>query len=260
MQTIDEGAFLNTVGLKEITIPDGVKTISRFAFEGSGIEKINLPENLEVIGYGAFKSTNLKEVVIPENVNIDEAGQEAGFNNCEQLERVEFKGKTSLQYYEFEGCDNLKEIIFRQGNNIIDARYITSKATIYGLSNSSAYNFANKNGNSFCSIDPPQNRKAEKVDNTTIKLSWTAVSKNASYKVYRSNQILHQLYRYKKGKFKSALNVHKALKIKGMQSSSIEQVYSDGIGFYANNLGKRVLWLYGLKNNKLKLKTKRSIR
>lgn len=74
------------------------------------------------------------------------------------------------------------------------------------------------------------------------------------------NQILHQLYRYKKGKFKSALNVHKALKIKGMQSSSIEQVYSDGIGFYANNLGKRVLWLYGLKNNKLKLKTKRSIR
>lgn len=186
LQTIDEGAFLNTVGLKEITIPDGVKTISRFAFEGSGIEKINLPENLEVIGYGAFKSTNLKEVVIPENVNIDEAGQEAGFNNCEQLERVEFKGKTSLQYYEFEGCDNLKEIIFRQGNNIIDARYITSKATIYGLSNSSAYNFANKNGNSFCSIDPPQNRKAEKVDNTTIKLSWTAVSKNASYKVYRS--------------------------------------------------------------------------
>lgn len=186
LQTISECAFYNTVGLKEITIPDGVKTIENEAFMNSGIETINLPENLEVIEYGAFNSTNLKEVVIPENVHIDEAGSSAGFNDCEQLERVEFKGKTYLQYYEFSGCTNLKEIVFRQGNNAIDSCYITNKAVIYGLSNSSAYNFANKNGNSFYSIDSPQNRKAEKVDNTTIKLSWTSVSKNASYKIYRS--------------------------------------------------------------------------
>ena len=498
LKTINEFTFCNTVGLKEITIPDNVKTIGDCAFAYSGVEKINLPENLEFIGYRAFDSTNLKEVVIPEKTYIDEWN--AGvFINCKQLERVEFKGNTCLQSDEFRECDNLKEIIFKQGKNVIYAQYITSKAAIYGLSNSSAYNFANSNGNSFYPIDPPQNRKAEKVDNTTIKLSWTPVSKNASYKIYRfisenndyslittvdaaeytdynlpentkyyykicvcyegiegkeiegvlsssvegdltapvritakaagyntikltwkkvsgitgyyvyrktsengtykriatlknvssymdkkavggnsyyykvkayrksgskkivvnegdvsglaraneqpklvllktgktytkydvtgdgindkvslkysasgrkntltiyvngkkagtvtansfdefkgkyeiylcsvntkavflsvrfesntnDNQILHRLYRYKKGKFKSALNVHKALKIKGMQSSSIEQVYSDGIGFYANNLGKRVLWLYSLKNNKLKLKTKRSIR
>lgn len=45
LQTISECAFYNTVGLKEITIPDGVKTIENEAFMNSGIETINLPEN-----------------------------------------------------------------------------------------------------------------------------------------------------------------------------------------------------------------------
>ncbi len=186
LQTINECTFYNTYGLREITIPDGVKRIEHGAFCGSGIEKIDLPENLEYIGYSAFDSTNLKEVVVPENVNIDEVGWDAGFNDCKQLERIEFRGNTYLPYDELWNCNNLKEIIFRKRENDIYSRYITSKATIYGLSNSTAYNFANVNGNSFYPIDPPQNRKAEKVDNTTIKLSWTSVSKNVSYKIYRS--------------------------------------------------------------------------
>lgn len=188
LEYLGENAFYETISLRKVSFSEGLKNIYRYTFAESGIEEVSLPDSLEYIGYGAFENTNLKKVVIPEKVeSLYQAGGDAVFTGCEQLEWVEIKGNTSLEYYEFEGCKNLKVIIFRNSQNSIRGEYITDNAAIYGISNSTAYTFAQWNGNSFYPINAPQNCKAEKADDTTIQLSWDAVGKGMQYKIYRSS-------------------------------------------------------------------------
>ncbi len=66
-----------TVG--EYTVPDGVKTVSRYAFYGCDIGKVNLPVSLETIGLNAFyKNRSLSLVVLPPFVKTIEAEAFAG--------------------------------------------------------------------------------------------------------------------------------------------------------------------------------------
>jgi hypothetical protein len=54
LNSIPAQTFNNCKRLKEITLPEGVKTISESAFGGSGLEKIDLPNTLQTIGSSAF--------------------------------------------------------------------------------------------------------------------------------------------------------------------------------------------------------------
>lgn len=64
-------AFRNRVGLRGLTLPDTVKTIGPYAFEGcSAMASVNIPEGVEIIEAGAFMNTAVTEIDIPESVRI----------------------------------------------------------------------------------------------------------------------------------------------------------------------------------------------
>jgi hypothetical protein len=59
----------------EITVPDGVKEIKPYAFEGRSISKVTLPSSLVTIGKEAFAETALTAITLPDNVTS--LGQDA---------------------------------------------------------------------------------------------------------------------------------------------------------------------------------------
>lgn len=61
-------SLLGTHTLKDIRIPNNVKTIEKYAFCGSGIEHVELPEYLTTIGDYAFCESALQRVEIPYSV------------------------------------------------------------------------------------------------------------------------------------------------------------------------------------------------
>lgn len=86
--------FNNCSNLNQITLPDSITKIGKYAFHGTGVRSFKAPRNLEEIGEGAFEScyslqniflndgliridsrafhsTGLREVVIPENCGFD---------------------------------------------------------------------------------------------------------------------------------------------------------------------------------------------
>lgn len=69
VETIDEKAFINSVYLRNLTIPSNVKTVGRMAFANAAITALTLNEGVEILGDGAFKSCqNLTSVTIPNSV------------------------------------------------------------------------------------------------------------------------------------------------------------------------------------------------
>lgn len=66
---IKNGCFSSNLKIKEVIIPEGIKTIDNSAFFGcSSLEKVTLPNTLESIGSFAFYMSNIKEIVIPSSV------------------------------------------------------------------------------------------------------------------------------------------------------------------------------------------------
>ena len=106
------------------TIPDGVKTIYRRAFEDcSYLEHVDFPESLECIREEAFCGcTSLKEIDIPKGVNFEsiESFDPFGkgelpvphccFKDCVGLQTVFLP---QLSEHMFEGCKNLKNVTIR---------------------------------------------------------------------------------------------------------------------------------------------------
>ena len=66
--SIGNCAFFVCIGLKEITIPEGVTSIGDYAFsECRGLKEITIPEGVTSIGNSAFEGcSSLTEITIPE--------------------------------------------------------------------------------------------------------------------------------------------------------------------------------------------------
>ena len=92
--------FLGDNTIKEIVIPEGVETISAYAFASlTALEKITLPSTLTTISYGAFiNCTSLKSVVGLGNVKF--INQEA-FGNCALEGTLDFVNTIAIADYAF---------------------------------------------------------------------------------------------------------------------------------------------------------------
>ncbi|MCM1408918.1 MAG: leucine-rich repeat domain-containing protein, partial [Treponema brennaborense] len=68
--TIGRYAF-NGTALTAVTIPDGVKTIDKYAFKNcASLAGVTIPDSVEIIEFGAFRNcTGLASISIPKNVN-----------------------------------------------------------------------------------------------------------------------------------------------------------------------------------------------
>jgi len=59
---------------KSVTIPDGITSIGKGAFEGTGITSVIIPNSVTTIGQNAFNSNQLTSVTIPNSVTSIETG------------------------------------------------------------------------------------------------------------------------------------------------------------------------------------------
>lgn len=78
--------------LNDITIPLGIQTIEKYAFEGcNNIRKITIPNSVMYIENNAFSGcTYLEEVIIPDSVKYI---KDNAFSRCPNLKRVEIRSK-----------------------------------------------------------------------------------------------------------------------------------------------------------------------
>ena len=117
---IEESAFENCSGLKEIKLGSGLTTIEYRAFKNvKGLTSIRIPDSVIEIGGGAFKNcSNLSEVILSKNLTAMSGGS---FGDCDSLTEIRIpKSLRNLTwggdgFGPFEGSDNLKDIIFEEG-------------------------------------------------------------------------------------------------------------------------------------------------
>ena len=83
MTAVPEYAFVGCKSIKNVTIPQGVKTIRRNAFYHSGIQSVVLPYGLEEICHEAFSGCDsLTSLALPDTLRL--IGDSA-FSNCHSL-------------------------------------------------------------------------------------------------------------------------------------------------------------------------------
>lgn len=140
--TISDNAFSGSINLSNIIIPDFVKTIGIEAFYGCRLDTITIPTSVTSIGVGAFRYTSIKIIVnnnnplfssldgvlynkdktillqhtfynsnitfvIPNTVKV--IGEEAFYGNWFNYIIIP-QSVTTIGYYAFGECQNLKEI------------------------------------------------------------------------------------------------------------------------------------------------------
>lgn len=168
LKNIGDSAFRNCTGISSLTLPDSLKNIGEFAFANcSSISNISLPDRLETLSQGSFygckaltsvtfgngiteipwdcfsECSSLKSVVI--NGNISVVGTTA-FSHCSSLSYAYLgKNVNIIRGSAFGACPNLEKIIIiNPDTEILTNAIDTTKCTIYGAANSTAFKYANR--------------------------------------------------------------------------------------------------------------------
>ena len=105
--------------LTSITIPEGVTSIGRYAFQWcSSLTSITIPKSVTSIGWSAFQGcSSLKSITIPEGVTS--IGEHA-FGGCSSLRSITIpEGVTSIEDGVFYECSSLMSITIPEGVTII---------------------------------------------------------------------------------------------------------------------------------------------
>ena len=85
---IGDFAFSEQIQLKNITLPENLKTIGVYAFHKTGLTEISIPSMVETIGNYAFLETNVANVDFEQNSSLLEIGRGA-FSEIENLTSIE---------------------------------------------------------------------------------------------------------------------------------------------------------------------------
>lgn len=96
--------------ITSITIPNSVRYIDTFAFDGcKNLTHVTMRNGLKSIGYNAFNGcTSLTSITIPNGVTEIEGN---AFNNCTSIESITIpRSVTSIGNSAFEGCTSLASI------------------------------------------------------------------------------------------------------------------------------------------------------
>lgn len=112
---IGDDSFCCMIMPTKITIPDGVKTIGKWAFfECTNLKEIIIPSSVISIDGCAFvECTSLKEIIIPDSVTSIGDG---AFESCTSLTKIRIPGSvTSINLFTFRYCTSLKEVIIEDG-------------------------------------------------------------------------------------------------------------------------------------------------
>lgn len=134
----EDGLLLSKNGSKLIAVPAGLT--------GS----LTVPKSVETIGFGAFEGSKLSEILFHADANILTFGYRAFFK-AQNITTITIpKSVVSIDYYAFAYCENLREVIFAEGNQLkgiyegafcgdINLEYITLPDSIVELSDFAFY-------------------------------------------------------------------------------------------------------------------------
>lgn len=101
-------AFAHCENVRSVTVPDSIKSIGRFSFEGSSVEQVVLPQGIKSIPFGAFSDCSLKEITVPDSV---ETIERQAFEKCDLLKTVVLPDAvTDIPDFAFSGCSSLTGI------------------------------------------------------------------------------------------------------------------------------------------------------
>ena len=122
LTTIPSYSFNECNALKQISIPQGVKTINYGAMaQCNKLEKVELPNSLVTMGKHVFYDCpTLKQIILPES--LTEIGSYT-FQYCSSLQNIDIPaGVTSIGDNPFLGCKALITIDVAEGNMAYDSR------------------------------------------------------------------------------------------------------------------------------------------
>lgn len=123
---INREAFEGCTSLKNVTLPQTLKTIGGEAFRGcSKLRAIEIPDSVTSVAYRAFMDClQLKQATIGGSIQEwpEDWGDSSVFANCPVLESVTFRpGITTLPYRFFKDCRALKQITLPEGLLYLEA-------------------------------------------------------------------------------------------------------------------------------------------
>ncbi len=143
VELIEYYAFSSCLKLKEIILPDSLKSIDDWAFNNcAALTKINLPGGLVSIGASAFRNCRaIEELMVPDSVtfidvaafyncqglksiklseNIDSI-YGATFTSCSSLENIKIPESVKTVYSQaFYGCDSFTELIIPDSVTVLE--------------------------------------------------------------------------------------------------------------------------------------------
>lgn len=107
----DVGDFSEAKKLKNVVLPDSIKSIYPKAFKGCiALKSINIPDDVTIGEYAFSGCTALKEITLPKNLD---ALQKGVFYNCTSLESIEIpKEAWYISDLSFYGCISLSTVTF----------------------------------------------------------------------------------------------------------------------------------------------------
>ncbi|MDA7867626.1 leucine-rich repeat protein [Akkermansiaceae bacterium] len=111
----------------EYRVPDGVASITSYAFDSCLLSEVIIPSSVTALGEKAFQlSSQLASVILGEGLTA--IGQEI-FGNCTNLTNMVIPGNiTSIGSRAFVGCSNLLEVIFEGPAPDVQSEAFTSIA------------------------------------------------------------------------------------------------------------------------------------
>ncbi len=147
---IEKESGILLAGGKNTVIPEGVTSIGRSAFLGSGLSKISIPKGVTMIERDAFQyCSSLTEISISESV-------------------------AEIQSAAFQGCSSLMEIAVPESVTIIGRNAFAGcneELVIFGKKGSYAETYANENNIKFSSTGmalPPIGKKTISSNNVSL--------------------------------------------------------------------------------------------
>ena len=118
VEVIGEGAFYGCADLEGVDLPEGLVTVKRMAFCGTGIEYISVPVSLKTVEEYAFAgSTSLQSVLFADGVKAIPSSMLSG---CTGISSIMLPSSvTSIGARSFSGCSGLSQINIPAGVDAI---------------------------------------------------------------------------------------------------------------------------------------------
>ena len=111
-------AAFNYSGISDITIPDSVVTVDGFSYCNS-LKNINIPDSVKTIGYCAFWGCkNLEDITLGKGLETIESN---AFYGCESLEEIFIPRAVSTIYDDFSACYEFKKFTVDDANKHFSA-------------------------------------------------------------------------------------------------------------------------------------------